>query len=149
MKTNYFQEHKKNFKTILQRFVGPYTQPYTVTKISEITGLAKSSIQSHIEDYGSLPSIPHLIIYFKILGPEFADAVLAQAGLSVSRADEHEAPTSFEAQLMLAELMKEIIITLEDGHINKQEKAHLSPIARKVGQLLIALANLYDDEVKG
>lgn len=145
METNYFQEHKRNFKQILQRFVGPYAQPYTVTEIAQTSGLSKSTIQSHIDDYGSLPSIPHLVIYFLILGPDFADAFMGQAGMSVSRADEHEAPTTHEAQLMLAELMKEIIITLEDGHICEREKAHLSPISRRVGQQLIALANEYDE----
>lgn len=143
---NYFTEHKKNFKKALGRFVGSYAQPYKVKDVAEKTGLSEATIRTHIDEFGSLPSIPHLIIYFKIFGPDFADEVLSFAGLSVCRADEHEAPTTHEAQIMLAELMKEIIIAFEDGHLSKKEKAQLGPIARKVGQSLVALANEYDEE---
>lgn len=145
---NYFAEHKKNFKRELGRMIGPYAQPYTVKDVAEKTGLTEATIRSHIDPFGSLPTLPHVLIYFKLFGPEFADGVLAYAGLSVCRADEHEAPTTHEAQIILAELMKEIIVALEDGHIDDEEKQRLEPILRKTGQMLIGLANQWKDEGK-
>lgn len=145
---NYFQEHKRNFKQIINTFVGSNGQPYTVASLSTISGLSKGTIRSHLDDFGSLPTLPHLLVYMKIFDTAFADAVVSYAGLSVCRADEHEAPTTHHAQLALAQLMKEIIEAFQDGTIDAAEKKKLSPILRETGQLQIALANSYEDELK-
>lgn len=141
---DFVTEHKKNFKRELGRQIGPYAQPYTVKEIADLTGLGEGTIRTHIDPFGSLPSLPHVLIYFKVLGVDFADAILSYVGFTIARADEHEAPTTHEAQIMLAELMREIIVALEDGHLSDEEKAKLTPIFRKAGQSLVAWANEYE-----
>lgn len=142
---DYTSEHKRNFKKIFNCFVGSNGQPFTPVSLSVLTGIPKNTIHAHMNPYGSMPTLPCLILYMKIFDVGFADALLSYAGLSVCRAEEHEAPTTSQAQSALAGTMHKIAVALEDGKIDNKEKEQLSPLIRETGQKLIALSNEYDE----
>jgi hypothetical protein len=142
---DYTSEHKRNFKQIFNRFVGSNGQEYTPVALSTITGIPTITIREHMKEFGSMPALPCLILYMKVFDVSFADALLSYAGLSVLRAEEHEAPTTHQAQSALAKTMHKVAVALEDGEVDEGERKDLSPIIRETSQQLTALANEYDE----
>lgn len=141
-------EQISNFKSVFNHFVGFKDKPHTPKSLSLITGIGHTTIHSHMREVGgSMPSLPMLMLYMKVLDSAFADAIFSPAGLTVSRADEHEAPTTHQAMSRLAKTMHAVAVAIEDLDVDNNEKRELSPTLRATGQDLIALANTYDDDL--
>ena len=144
-------EQISNFKSVFNHFIGyeGAGKPHTPTSLSLITGIPITTIRSHMDGKGSHPNYNMLMLYMKVLDISFTDALLSPAGISVCRAEEHEAPTSHKALSGMAKTMHKLAVALEDNNVDDIEKKTLSPELRANGQAQIALANTFDDEVKG
>lgn len=142
-------EQVSNFKGVFNHFVGyeGAGKLHTATSLSLLTGIPKITIRSHMDGKGSHPTWNMMLLYMRDLPREFTDALLSPVGFCVARADEHEAPTTQQAQSALARTMHKIAVALEDGVVDDKEKRELSPIIRHTAQDLTALANEYDGDI--
>lgn len=143
-------EQVSNFKPVFNHFVGyeGAGKLHTAKSLSMLTGIPVITIRSHMDNKGSHPTWHMMLLYMRDLPVEFTDALLSPVGVSVCKAEEHEAPTTQQAQSALAKTMHKIAVALEDGQIDAREKAQLTPLIRETGQKLIALANQWQDDLK-
>ena len=144
---DYSTERKKNFKRLFNLYVGSNGQPYTPTYLEKVLAIPKNTIHSHMNEFGSMPTLACLFLYMKIFDVSFSNALLSYVGLEVVKAEEHETPSTQQTHSATARLLHKVAVALEDGQIDASEKRMLSPIMRDTATKLTALANQYDEEI--
>ena len=122
---------QKRLTEALRRYVG-LGRPFSVAAFAEATGIPERTIKSY-QGGQATPGLGYLLRMMAVLPPEFADMVLALAGLgNVSRTDRSDA-NSLAVHALASELNSLIAQALaNDGFIDHMEEAEMEPTVRSL-----------------
>lgn len=130
------QEHAENFHLIFRAFVGQGCT-FTCESAAGFTGITPRTVRSH-HDGVTAPSYAHLLKYMKVLGPDFAGALLAPLDFKVLYLGECAAPNHQMSQL--SQVLADFLQAAEDGEIDHRERLDMAPGLRDLGNGLLAFA---------
>jgi hypothetical protein len=134
------------FKNIFALYVGQGRR-YSVETISDATGISAATLNKYRRGE-SCPEWPQAVAIMGALGPAFASAILAPAGLGGVRKVEEE---TTDAGHMLSRMLDEgaaLARAWEDRRIDHREAADLEKRFEKIGVECIGFARTVHLQVK-
>lgn len=147
MTGTYEQSENKRFKKIFGLWVGSFGNApdgeakTTVEELSNITGIGKDTVKSHLRHDGSIPTWANLKIYMKVLPHGFASALLFDCGFEVTACHEHDLPAGGALLTELAHGVAQLAEDLKDGIHDDVEKRKIAPRLLTIGADCTALGH--------
>jgi len=123
----------------MRLFVGSGRR-FSVNAVSAATGIPARTIKSY-QQGEAVPGLGNLLRIFAVLPPEFAEMLLAEAGLCGVRPAEQVAPCGYKAMAQLSARIHRLSTAMKDGRINHQERP---PLAMEMRTLAVEMGAFAD-----
>jgi len=112
---------------------------YSTRAVVEATGIPEPTLKDYRSGAISMP-VSRFVQLAAVLPAGFADQVVAPAGLAVLDRTAARANDDHALAADVASALQGLAEALRDGRIDHRERAALAPLAREIGQQLLAFA---------
>lgn len=134
---------RASFSEAINAFVGRGRTFSSAAKLADKTGIPVGTLNNYLEGTAT-PGLHYLLSIMDQMPSEFADMVLSPAMLGAVKRMNADGDCPLMVNSKAAELVAQIGIFMEDGHVDHREKRQMIPVV----QALAARCNAFLDGAK-